>query len=519
MRKDILLIHVPKFNNYYRPINRFSFILYHPIGLLGLVDFAEQNGLSSLVVDLGVEKRKRGSIDITGLINRYDPDIIGLSLHFHFQSYDVIEVAKQIKSRFPNIPIVLGGFTASYFAEEIMHSFPFIDYVIRGDAEIPLVWLTQCVKKRQEPREVPNLVYRRNSHIVRNANTYVATQDALDRINFTRFESIKDFPDFFESLHASYFRVDGISRRTHNLLFGDEKVYPVYMGRGCLHNCSYCGGGVSADRLINNRVGVVLRSAEKIAESVRNIEKAGFHGAALFHDMHPPNQADTFYGEIFDRLRTPPLSIAMEVERYNLPSEEFIRRFKETFSHHDSFISLSPSHASADIRRKNNVYRYSNEDLERCLAMLDAYQVKSLVSFALGLPFESREDIALMIRYQRSLRKRFKYIQMRTCLIEVEPCSELSRNPATFHIELNRRTFMDYYRYHSDPNRNHKLERGYSGQELPDLDFIRSSLCKNFCLVFKAGFLSPILCKAAGFAWKCGLIGAIDKMFIAQRRS
>lgn len=514
LNRNILLIHVPKFINYYEPINKFSFIQYHPLGLLGLVDFASQHGLSSLILDLGVEKRKYGSIDLKNLFCQYDPDIVGIGLHWHFQSYDVIEVARQIKKLFPKIPIVLGGITASYFAEEIIRAFDFIDYVIRGDAEVPLVKLTQCVRVGKEPNEVPNLVYKKDGIVYSNARTYIADSHILNNINFTKFESIKDFPSYRESL-TSWFSIDGISRRMQNLFFGSNPIYPVFLGRGCLNNCSYCGGGASAQLIINNRCGVSIPSPEKVAESIRNIEDAGFKGVMLNYDPLPAAQAEAFYMDLFELLQSRPTSLIFEIERWSLPSEEFIRKFKETV-HKESYISISLNSHHEETRRKNNMYFFSNEELEKSLAVLDTHMVKSKLFFAMGLPYESKEDIAFLVNYQRRLRNLFKFMRMKTCIIEVEPCSDISRNPSTYNLELERRSFMDYYQYHSQPDKNQKEELGYFGCEVPNIDYLRKARCRYFCDVFNAGKISPILCKAVGLAWKSGLIHALDRVFFAK---
>lgn len=47
-------------------------------------------------------------------------------------------MAKIVKEKCPQTFITLGGFTASYFAQEIMENYPFIDSIIKGEGEIPI---------------------------------------------------------------------------------------------------------------------------------------------------------------------------------------------------------------------------------------------------------------------------------------------------------------------------------------------------------------------------------------------
>ena len=55
MKQDILFLHVPKFKNYYKPYGNFMFILYMPIGLLGLADYIVKKGYKTIIIHLGVE--------------------------------------------------------------------------------------------------------------------------------------------------------------------------------------------------------------------------------------------------------------------------------------------------------------------------------------------------------------------------------------------------------------------------------------------------------------------------------
>jgi len=55
-----------------------------------------------------------------------------------------METVKKIKAAFPQTYILLGGFTASFFHEEIMRNFDGVDGIIRGEAEVPILELANC---------------------------------------------------------------------------------------------------------------------------------------------------------------------------------------------------------------------------------------------------------------------------------------------------------------------------------------------------------------------------------------
>jgi hypothetical protein len=126
-KRDFIFLHVPKLTNYYRPINDFIWINFLPMGLLGLADLLQRHGISTEVVHMGVEWIEDHHFSIIEYIREKAPRIIALDLHWHHQSFDVMENIKKIKTAFPQTYILLGGFTASFFHEEIMKNFDGVD--------------------------------------------------------------------------------------------------------------------------------------------------------------------------------------------------------------------------------------------------------------------------------------------------------------------------------------------------------------------------------------------------------
>ena len=53
------------------------------------------------------------------------------------------------------------------------------------------------------------------------------------------------------------------------------------VGRGCVSNCSYCGGGSRAQRHINRRRGVIFRRPEKVVDTIEELRRYGFRSCYL----------------------------------------------------------------------------------------------------------------------------------------------------------------------------------------------------------------------------------------------
>ena len=113
----------------YKPFGEYMYIKSMPVGLLAMADFLVKNGKSCEIVNLGVESIVDDQFDIIKYIKDSNAKVVAISLHWHYQSFDVIELAKKIKGGLPHIDIVLGGFNASFFAEEIMENKRFSNLV------------------------------------------------------------------------------------------------------------------------------------------------------------------------------------------------------------------------------------------------------------------------------------------------------------------------------------------------------------------------------------------------------
>jgi hypothetical protein len=99
---DCLMIHTPKFNNFYKPVGEFIWVNYLTLGLLGIADYLNRNGISCRVLHQGVEWINRRSWKLEESLQSICPPVFALSLHWHYQAYDVIETCKKIQRIHPD---------------------------------------------------------------------------------------------------------------------------------------------------------------------------------------------------------------------------------------------------------------------------------------------------------------------------------------------------------------------------------------------------------------------------------
>ena len=138
---NLLFVHAPRFSSHYRPYGPYMTINLLPMGTFALADLAARNGYTTEILHMGLEWIKTGRFSPADHLKNKKVQVAALPLHWHQQSYDVLETARVIKQEQPDVLLVLGGATASFFHHEIMASYPQVDAIIRGDAEKPLLAL------------------------------------------------------------------------------------------------------------------------------------------------------------------------------------------------------------------------------------------------------------------------------------------------------------------------------------------------------------------------------------------
>src|SRR3989338_1657192 len=228
---DCLFIHTPRENP------RLGIdIMFMPMGIFALADYIHRRGYSTKILHLGVEKILNSNFSIQDYIKNKRINIIAMPLYWHYQGKDCIGLANRIKSVSPRVKILLGGYTASFFADELIKNHKCIDFIIKGEAEIPLLSLMQEIKK-ERPRfsAVPNLSWRtHNNEVMQDEHNYVASRLELDALNFSSLNLMYNA--------SAYLRLPSRMPFYSRKLLKSHKTFFLCTGRGCPVNCSFCGG-------------------------------------------------------------------------------------------------------------------------------------------------------------------------------------------------------------------------------------------------------------------------------------
>lgn len=442
-----------------------------PIGMVGLASFLDRNYILSEILNVELERILNPDFDLAVYLIENKRTVFCLNLHWHSQSVKVMELCRLLKEAIPCSRIILGGFTASYYAAEIMASFPEIDFIITGESEQPLLdLLVRIFSGNKDFHLVANLFFREGGAVLSSRLTYNTTQKIIDAMEFANFKFLKNY-DY-------YLRVEDPLNKADGLLSNVPATFYYNCGRGCLVNCSFCGGSRVAQKIINHRSEIIFISQGAV---VRELKRASHeYGITRWHTCFDPLPKGDYYIELFRKIRAEGLKLNLGFECWALPSRQFIDEFAMTFDLCSSVLEISPECGSQRVRRKNKGYYYSNTELLDTLKYVFLRDIKVRVFFTAGLASETRDDIKETLKLIKLLRMQFKQINIKACCIEMEPCSPWNLDAEEYGITTDRRKFSDFLRAHqTGPSLGYRTNE-FTGEDIEQIVAFYNSYNKTF---------------------------------------
>lgn len=429
----ILFLHIPaRSDGGSRKTSRL-FGMIMPVGILALADFLRRTGHHVEVIHDGIEAAADPKYRLTDAVRESAAGLVAVSLYFHHQSAAVAESVEKIKKDVPGTRIVIGGVTASFFYREIMQSWNAVDFVIRGDGEIPLWALAQAADAGSDLSHVPNLSYRRGGHIVHNHMAYQANKAMLDRLDFSNLAMLKHSSLYGGAM--SWRREDGFAAYLKN------RYFYLSPGRGCSVNCAYCAGAAASNQRIHGRRRPVFRSAQRLAGDIKHLLSYGLDRFYICFD--PPVEHGTPYRALMRILRKDRLDVSLVFEAYGrLPSEDFLSDFSRTFRREHSALVFSPDTADEQLRRFYKGTYFSNRALEACLARCSSLKINTTLYFAL-LPRQGFAGLKRSHAWAKSLADKYG-CGMAFLPIEIEPGAPWHLHPEAYGIKPTCKTLDDF---------------------------------------------------------------------------
>ena len=291
--------------------------------------------------------------------------LIGFSVVFQ-QTLASIALARALKQRHPEIPIIFGGATfEDDIAEEIMKGCPQVDFIHCGDADETLPETIRRVYRKKSLQGMPGLMWRDDGAIV-----YAGRAPNLKDMNKT------PAPDFDEYFYA---RKEGGYGKYDS---AQEVLLPIETARGCWwgvkNHCTFCG---------LNRAGMEFR-AKNVDNVIQQLDELSRRYGILDFNAIDNIIAPEYIEKLFGQLGEANTDIRLHYEVRPSLSRAQLKQMRKggLFSIQPGVESLS-THILKLMRKHTTGMR--NLEL---IKWSTYYGINNLYNILLRFPGETPED-------------------------------------------------------------------------------------------------------------------------------
>ncbi len=447
---DIALVHAPKERHVSPEYGFTSTINFMPMGLFSIAAHLESLGFRTRIIHLGVESINGNDAEaVARRIRDAGVKLVGVSLHWHPSTWHALSFAARVKALAPRIPVVFGGMTASFYAQE-MFEFAAVDYVIQGDGEHAMGELATSLLRRNGDRldAVPNL-WRRDpltSSPLAPTQQHTDTAEQIATRDFSRLDLV-DGRDTWVRLHWKL-PVDAPLTRSMILHRPMHRPFTLYIARGCQISCPNCGASFFTHKTVFNRTTLNPVPVPQLLKVVSNALDLGF---TRFTSSTGYGLPDDHYLEMFEGLRRFKNPVLWSTDFIKLPTVAMAREYARSVAP-GSQLGVSLESGSERIRK---LYRgpasFANDDLMRLVEALTDTDLRIQAFFIPNIPGDRAtafEHIEESRKMQQRLA-RFRNVDVYNYEIQLDPASPMQRHPEYYHCTPHWNSLRDYYEAHS----------------------------------------------------------------------
>ncbi len=226
----------------------------------------QQEGHDVEVLDMNCEQIPTTD-EFSRRVRASEPDLIGMStLVMTFKN--VADTAHLCKQEFPDCPIVLGGYSATFNHDKILSKYDEFDFVVRREGEETAVELVAEMEKGSPDfSRVRGLTYRENGHIrVNDDRPHI---EDLDSLPFPAYELVS---------HLTYGAFGG-------LRVSSQSMGSILTSRGCPYKCVFCSCSAFTNSTIR------WRSPENVVDELELLgDRFGIREYAVVDDIFTLNK-------------------------------------------------------------------------------------------------------------------------------------------------------------------------------------------------------------------------------------
>ena len=439
---DILLLHPPSVYDFreksilYGPVSDLIpsspvFEMY-PLGFLTMTDYLETRGLKVRIVNLALRMMRDPNFDVPAFLAKQNPKAVGIDLHWLPHAHGAIEIAKIVKEIHPNMPVIFGGLSSSYFHEELIQ-YPCVDYVLRGNTTEPALYeLMQTILDGRSPENVPNLTWSVAGEL--RVNPFKYLPPTLDEANLAPERMMRMVLRHRDL--RSVLPFDG---------WWKNPITAVFTAKGCAHDCVTCGSSKDAASLVVHCKKPIFRSPQNLVKNMLAISRFSKGPIFLVGDLQ--QGGDEYVIEVLALLKAANIQNEIVFELFDMPPIEFLVEIDKSVRNWS--LELSPESHDESIRRvQDTSVAFTNHEMEMTICAAQRLRCHRIdVFFMIGLPNQTPKSVDETIQYCEHL---FRISDKRlSCFISpmgpfLDPGSRAFEAPEKFGYRLFAKTLAEH---------------------------------------------------------------------------
>ncbi len=401
-----------------------------PLGLACIASMAKDHGAAVEAIS-GEDYEAQ----VMEYLAKFKPDLVGFQTFVN--NIDLcFELAREIKTKYPETLVILGGVEATNNPENAFNS-PYVDCVISGEGEAVFRLLLEALDK--DYRTVPGIIWRDESGEIKT------------NPGATIVENLDDLPEI-----------------PYELFYGDGPVPVghVLTHRGCPFHCSHCP--------LRFRTGVTIRShtAARIIATVENLKTAYGIEMVEFYDEN-----FTLHHDFVRELCTGMASIGMDWICTARITQMDINLGKQMFESGCKQIVFG---LGSGVPRIQEVLG-THEDLDhagKLISDLSRLGMKVTVVFSLGVPTETLNEFNRTVRYG---------LRLDAHEIRFEPAAPLPGSELHHTARESGRFLINHWREYVRPGQLVYLPEGRKSLEFK-FSLMKAKLYSRFKRIMRSRF-------------------------------
>ncbi len=439
---DLVLIHPPSIYDFrererdYGPVSDMVpstpiFEMY-PLGFLSIISNLCPVGYRVKIENIAVEMLRNKKFDPERRIKSLDTAVFGIDLHWLPHVHGAINLANKIKEIVPDVHVILGGLSSTYYHREIMEKYQSIDAVMLGDTTEPFFAdYIDNVEKGKNFERVPNLVWREGKKI--RFNKIVPPENYIDMVKFDYSVIVKNCIKDMELVPY--------------LPYNEWVKSPTAMTiiqKGCHNNCLLCGGSCYAYRNYLFRKTVSLRPVENVIEDLLSIRD--YLGIPVYISGDIYQAGEKYRENLLKEIKENGIDLPFLLEIFYPAPEKFYENVENKIPYYA--LEISPESSSEEIRIKNNKF-YTNYSLEKNMEFAKRHNARKMdVFFSIGLSGQEKSHIDQDYIYAKRKQNDFGewlHFFISPIVPFIDPGSIAFEMPDKYGFRIFARTLTDHY--------------------------------------------------------------------------